>query len=95
MSRILQDTLNISISAETVQRNLKSTGLKSVVKSKCPLLSAQHKKMQLDFALAHKNWTLEDWKHVIWSDETKVNHLGSDGKWAWKRAGEGLSDRLV
>jgi hypothetical protein len=39
---------------------------------------------------------MEDWKTVVWSDETKVNRLGSDGrKWAWKRPGEGLSDRLV
>ena len=52
--------------------------------------------MWLDFALAHKDWTLEDWKHVILSDETKINLLGSDGKkWAWKKVGEGLSDRLV
>ena len=54
VSRILQDTLNTSISAKTVQRNLKSTGLKSVLKSQCPLLSAQHKKVQLDFALAYE-----------------------------------------
>ena len=33
---------------------------------------------------------------VVRSDETKINCLGSDGrKWAWKRVGEGLSDRLV
>ena len=33
---------------------------------------------------------------VVWSDETKINHLGSDGhKWVWKKPGEGLSDRLV
>ena len=39
---------------------------------------------------------MEDWKKVIWSDETKINCLGSDGhKWTWKRAGEGLNDRLV
>ena len=39
---------------------------------------------------------MEDWKKVVWSDETKINHLGSDGrKWVWKKAGEGLSDRLV
>ena len=26
----------------------------------------------------------------------QINRLGSDGrKWAWKKAGEGLSDRLV
>ena len=39
---------------------------------------------------------MDDWKRVIWSDETKINCLGSDGhKWAWKKVGEGLSNRLV
>ena len=33
---------------------------------------------------------------VVLSDETKINHLGSDGrKWVWKKAGEGLNDRTV
>ena len=69
--------------------------MKAVVKKK-PLLSARHKREQLDFALTHQHWTVEDWKRVVWSDETKINHLGSDGrKWAWKKVGEGLSDRLV
>ena len=37
-----------------------------------------------------------DWKKAVWSDETKINRLGSDGrKWVWKKAAEGLSDRLV
>ena len=32
----------------------------------------------------------------MWSDETKINCLGSDGcKWVWKKPGEGLSDRIV
>ena len=39
---------------------------------------------------------MEDWKRVVWSDEIKINRIGSDGrKWVWKRAGESLSDRLV
>jgi hypothetical protein len=50
----------------------------------------------MDFAEAHKDWTVEDWKRVIWSDETKINCLGSGGKkWMWKKPGEGLTDRLV
>ena len=50
----------------------------------------------MDFALAHKDWTLEDWKRIISSDETKINRLGSDRrKYTWKEEGEGLSDRLV
>ena len=62
-----------------------------------PFLSARHCKACLDFAYAHKDWTMEDWKKVIWSDETKINCLETDGhKWAWKRAGEeSLNDRLV
>ena len=39
----------------------------------------------MNFAEAHNNWTVEDQKRVIWSDETKINPLGSDGKkQAWK-----------
>jgi hypothetical protein len=39
---------------------------------------------------------VEDWKVVVWSDETKINRLGSDGrKWVWKLPGENLNDRLV
>ena len=50
----------------------------------------------MDFALAHKDWTVEDWKRVVWSDETKINCMGSHGRqWVWKKAGEGLSDRVV
>ena len=70
--------------------------MKAVVKKKKPLLAQNHRKERMDFAIRHKSWTLEDWKRVVWSYETKINHLGSDGrKWAWKRAGEGLSDGLV
>ena len=70
--------------------------MKARVKAKCPYLSKHHKREQLDFAVVHQDWTEEDWKRVIWSDETKINRLGSDGrKWVWKKAGEGLSDRTV
>ena len=69
---------------------------KAVVKTKLPLLSARHHKARLDIAHAHKDWTLDDWKRVVWSEETNIKCLGSDGcKWVWKKSGEGLSDRLV
>jgi hypothetical protein len=70
--------------------------MKAVVKKKRPLLTKRHRRERMDFAVAHKDWTVEDWKRVIYTDETKINRLGSDGrKWVWKRPGEGLSDRLV
>ena len=80
----------------TIHNHLKKAGMKAVVKKKCPCLTQHHRRERLDFSLSHKDWTVKDWKQVIWSDETKINHIGSDGKrWVWKKTGEGLSDRLV
>ena len=60
------------------------------------MLTAAHRRKWLAFALKYKEWTVEDWKHVMWSDETKINRIGSDGKqWVWKQAGEGLIEREV
>jgi len=56
--------------------------MKAVVKKKKPLLKPRHRRERFDFALAHHHWTVDDWKRVVWSDETKINCLGSDGrKW--------------
>jgi len=59
--------------------------LKAVVKKKRPFLSKKHRKERMDFALAHQYWTVEDWKKVVWSDETKINRLGSDGRKSQER----------
>ena len=96
VAKALHNDIHKPLSVETVCRCLKEGGMKAVVKKKKPLLKPRHRRERLDFALAHQHWTVDDWKRVVWSDETKINRLGSDGrKWAWKKAGEGLSDRLV
>jgi DDE superfamily endonuclease len=39
---------------------------------------------------------VEDWKKVLWSDETKINRIGSDGRvYTWKKKGEPLTDRTT
>ena len=60
-------------------------------------MTSRHRRNRLDFAIAHQDWTLDDWKRVIWSDETKINRFQSDGRqWIWKGPGEGvLVDREV
>ena len=70
--------------------------LKAVVKKERPLLSAWLRRLRLDPAHVHKDWTVEGRKEVIFSQETKTNRLGSDGrKWAHRLPGEGLTSRLV
>jgi len=75
--------------ANTVYLHLQKSGIKVVVKTKCPIA-------HFNLAYTHKDWTIGNWKRVVWSDEIKINHLGSDGhKWAWKKTGEMVNNRLV
>ena len=60
------------------------------------MLKKIHRQRRLKFAQYHENWTVEDWKRVLWSDETKINRIGSDGKvYVWKQRGEPPSDRTT
>ena len=54
------------VSVETVRRVLRKHSFKAVVKNKKPFLSARHRQQRLAFALKHREWTVEDWKRVIW-----------------------------
>ena len=58
---------------------LKMLGFVAKSKIKKTSLNASHKKARFEWAKLHQNWTLDDWKRVIWSDETKVNLWNSNG----------------
>ncbi len=79
-SKTLSTLNNNNITPQTVCNALKSTGMISVAKQRKPLLVARHRKARLEFAERHLEWTVEDWKKVLWSDETKINRFGSDGR---------------
>lgn len=69
------------VSRSTVSRRLNEVGLFGCVfGAKKPLISAKNKKARLEFAKTHENWAVEDWKKVFFSDETKINLFGNDGK---------------
>ena len=60
------------------------------------MLSAKNIKSRLVFAKIQKDWTVEDWNRVIWSDETKINRFYSDGKeWCSIRDSEQIQSRHV
>ena len=68
------------VSIQTMRNVLKEEDYVAVVKKKKPFLSAQHRRERLKFAMKYAEWTVEDWKTVIWSDETKINRFWSDRK---------------
>jgi hypothetical protein len=75
---------------------LKKSGFHSATKKKVPMLKKTHRQKRLEFAHYHENWTVEDFKRVLWSDETKINQIGSDGRvYVWKERGEPISNRTT
>ena len=69
-----------SVSPSTVHRVLKRRNYRSCKPTTKPGLTAENKLTRLKWCKDHADWTLEDWKNVIWSDETSVTMGGQRGR---------------
>ncbi len=67
-----------TISERTTRRTLKQMGYSSRRPYRMPPLSAKNRRLQ--FAQAHQNGTVEDWKNVAWSDESQFLLQHSNGR---------------
>ena len=74
------DSESKSISTRTMRRKLKGLGLNSCVALRKPIISEANWKQRLKFAREHIDWTLEQWKKVMWSDESRFTLFQSDGR---------------
>ena len=77
------------ISTSTVQRRLCESGLHGWITAKKPLLKDTNNKKRLAWAKKHEQWTLDWWKSVLWSDESKIGIFGSNRRvFVRRRVGE-------
>jgi len=87
-TKLISETRQDKVSSETVRRVLRKASLVAKKKQKKPFLSAVHRRNRLRWAIEHRDWTVEDWQRVIWSDETKINRICSDGnQYQWLPTG--------
>uniref|UniRef100_A0A8C5M1K7 Transposase n=1 Tax=Leptobrachium leishanense TaxID=445787 RepID=A0A8C5M1K7_9ANUR len=79
------------ISERAIRRTLHSMGYGSRRPVRTPLLSAVNKIKLLQFAQKHKDWTVEHWKKVMWSDESRFQlHHADDSVRIWQKQHENM-----
>ncbi|GFT59571.1 HTH_Tnp_Tc3_2 domain-containing protein [Trichonephila clavipes] len=52
------------------QRNIIDKGFRSRRPTHVPLLTSRHKALRLAWARQHRHWTVDDRKHIAFSDES-------------------------
>ena len=94
--KYLKEFHGVHVCSQTVANMLKKRGLRSAVKVKKPFLSSRHRGLRLAFAKKYQNWTIYDWRRVVFSDESKINRVESDGrKWCWKSLKTPLNESQI
>lgn len=96
--------LGVCVSRRTVSRRLKEVGIRSRRALMKPRLSDLQKRNRLYWARQHEKWTLEQWKRVLWTDESYfrcmvrgfVFRLKSSGRsLVWRRVGSDILEECV
>ena len=84
-----------TVSALTVRRRLRSEHFKSRLRPSGIELTANHKRLRLEWAMRHCHWRSQ-WSRVVWSDEASVCLRGRDGRLrVWMQSGDEIPGNLA
>ncbi|KAJ4426450.1 hypothetical protein ANN_27264 [Periplaneta americana] len=84
------------ISAKTVRRRLKASGLISSRPATGPRLLRMHRVERLCFANDHRDWRNGQWSCVLFTDESRFNLCSPDGRErVWRRRRERFSQCCI
>ncbi len=85
-----------TIAERTTPQTLKQMGSSSRRPHRVPLLSAKNRKQRLQFKQVYQNWTIEDWKNVALSDESRLLLRHSVGRVRiWRKEHESMNSSCL
>lgn len=92
----LQAARRTTVSVSTVRRRLREKKIAAHRAATGPKLTAEHRRARLQFARDHVNWTLDQWRAVLFSDETRVCLFCNDRRRrVYRRQGERFAQACI
>jgi len=68
-----------NVSTSTIRRELHVMGFRGRTSAHKPKITMRNAKRRLEWCKAHRHWTLEQCKRVLWSDESRFTIWQSTG----------------
>ena len=85
----LQTSCGPQISSRTLRRKLHGMGFHGRATASKSYISKCNAKRCVQWCKARRHWTLEEWRHVLWSDDSCISIRQLDGRvWIWLLPGE-------
>jgi hypothetical protein len=92
----LADVRGVIISTPTVRRRLKERGLSAKTPATGPRLTVGHRRAWLEFAHQYVDWGDNEWKNVLFTDESRFSPRSPDGREkVWRRPEERYSQCCI
>ncbi|DAZ94294.1 TPA: hypothetical protein N0F65_012063 [Lagenidium giganteum] len=76
----LEENHGVSVLPQTIRNRMRAADFHGRAKRKKPYLTKKHKTKRLEYARKYAQYTVEDWKKVLFSDECSVEKSGSTGR---------------
>src|ERR1700729_3476231 len=84
------------ISSDTVRRRLRESGLRARHPAIRPQLLPRHRQARLQWARHHLRFTINHWRYVLFTDESRFALSVADGRQRiYRRAGERYADNCI
>jgi hypothetical protein len=66
----IKDDVDLAVSPQTIRNILRRAGYQSYKTASKPFISEVNRKKRIAWAKKHVKWSLDDWKDVLFSDES-------------------------